>query len=1348
MDLIDHSLVRRGAPRDPGVYIKGHIQGVSVWFTVDTGAGRTLVSQRIFNKIIKLNPSIPVLDKNVNLVQADGNSLKELGNVLLEFKLGPLSLNKEVTVADITDDVLLGIDFSTKLDVVTTENKVRIDNEDIPCICVYPSSTRRVSSKQDFIVPPMSEAIIESKVEEVVDRSGFHGQSYVIEPLLDFTDKYGLLTAASLVNVDDNKTVMVRVMNPGISAVTIKRNVVLGLAEPCELMDKSVSYLEDEEELSNLNEIRRLKFISKSESTVTTNCCCTNVECLCMSRGDKYCCITEQGVQSKCCDDVDILRVGTGVTIEQLEDRSQDGNNAETISVDYFEMKLPQHMRDVYNKAADKYSVAEKRKLFEVLLEFQDIFSKDELDLGLTNLAVHEIDTGDARPIKQPPRRPPMALVQEEKAEIDKLLRQGVIRESNSPWASPIVLVRKKNNKVRMCVDYRRLNAVTKVDAYPLPRTQDCLDAMAGASIFSTLDLTAGYNQVPVRDEDIAKTAFVSRHGLFESRVACFGLVNMPATFQRVMELALKGLQWNTCLIYLDDVIVFGTTFDEHLERLKTVFERMRKANFKLKPEKCELLQSEVTFLGHIVSKDGVQPNVANVMKILEWPIPKNVTEVKQFLGLASYYRRMVKNFSLIAKPLNDLVKKDSTLKWDDKCQNAFDELKTKLTSSNIMAFPQESGQFILDTDASDFQIGSVLSQVQDGKEKVIAYASRTLNKSEKNYCVTDKELLAVRYFIEYFRHYLLGHHFLLRTDHQAIKWLFSLREPKGRIARWIEILSAYHFEIEYRPGKKHTNADSLSRCPNPFECKCSEYDDMENMKCGPCSKCKKRATDMQSSLAATKISRVSRSSENRRKVNNYVEKTINLVKYIWFWILNVWYHFAESDLITRMTRTSDDDLISHTFAYDNRYQFPRPRFKHKVHGVLRSIYRLYRGSEKISYLGRSAIELRNLQLQDVDLGRILTWKESGPRPYGPDVCSSSPETRHYWNYWNSLEVIDGLLFKRFHPKEGIDSYLQFLVPKAMRSEILKQAHNSLLGGHLGTKKTIQKILQRFYWFELRIDVRNWIICCDLCGANKCPQKYPKAPLGDMRVGAPMDRLAVDILGPLPVTPRSNRFIMVVTDAFTKWVEAIPIPDQTAPTCASYLLNEVISRFGCPLNLHSDQGRNFESQIFTELCKLLEVRKTRTSPRNPRCNGQTERFNKTLVPMIRAFIKGEQKNWDLYLGCLTSAYRATENESTGFTPNFLMLGREVKLPMEVTVDRNSKSLVSYGDYVDGLRSRLQKAHEIAGKHLESTLDRQKCYYDAKCYLNLFNPGDMVWMLAESHKEGICHKLEMPYDGPL
>ena len=291
-----------------------------------------------------------------------------------------------------------------------------------------------------------------------------------------------------------------------------------------------------------------------------------------------------------------------------------------------------------------------------------------------------------------------------------------------------------------------------------------------------------------------------------------FGLCNAPATFQRLIELVLAGLQCTSCLIYLDDVIVVGNTFEEHLAHLGNVFQRIRGANLKLQPAKCSLCPEEVKFLGHIISREGVATDPAKTEKVAMWSTPTNRKEVQRFLGLASYYRRFVKDFVSVAKPLHQLIEKNREFIWTDQCQEAFEQLRQKLVSAPVLSFPDFSKPFVLETDASDTGIGSVLSQIQDdGTERVIAYASRVLSKPERRYCVTKKELLAVVASVKHFRPYLLGRAFVLRTDHGSLTWLRNFRNPEGQLARWLE---EFDFSIVHRRGRKHGNADALSRMP------------------------------------------------------------------------------------------------------------------------------------------------------------------------------------------------------------------------------------------------------------------------------------------------------------------------------------------------------------------------------------------------------------------------------------------------------------------------------------------------------------------------------------------------------
>ena len=1111
-------------------------------------------------------------------------------------------------------DILLG-DESGPADLLLSQKTIRFRSTEIPIeVAGYPKDKiRRVTVADDYIIPAMSETLVQVFVEreETEEQADF-----ILEPDPSLAERYSLAMAASMVDINRTVTQAVRLMNPFPTPTKLHQNSLIGYAEPVEEVTV-IKEIEDSPEKTNMNSIRNIVI------------------------GEEY----------------------------------SDEDEAGTSTTDV--INIPEHLIELFEETAKDKSPEEITVLQQFFTQNQDVFSKNDLDIGRTYLTEHVIETEEGRPFKSAPRRIPLQFIDEADAAVQKLFDQGTVRESTSPWASPLVFVRKKNGQLRPCVDYRRLNAVTRKDAYPLPRTQDCFDAVAGSTLFSSMDITSAYNQIPIREKDIPKTAFVTKHGLFEFTTMPFGLCNAPATFERLMELALAGLQWKICLIYLDDVLVFSKTFDEHMNRLNAVLDRIRKANLKLKPVKCHFLRPEVAYLGHILSAEGVQPNPDNLAKVQAWKQPTTVKEVQSFLGLANYYRRFIQDYSYHVRPLIDLTKKNKFFNWTEDCTKAFQFVKEELTSPPIMSHPSREGDFILDTDASLVSIGAVLSQIQDGEVKVLAYGSKSLSKTEQNYCVTDRELLAVRYFTEYYRCYLLGKKFLIRTDHQALKWLFSMKEPKNRIARWIEALSEFDFSVEHRAGQKHGNADAMSRCPNPWQCDCKAFD---KLRCGPCPKCIRKTELMDGLMPDDKV------QEIRQK--------------------------AESQGTAEKICKSKQDL---------RNAWP---------------------------LKTTMSDVKKKQSEDKDIAMVLQWKKADKRPLGPVVSAAGQTVRHYWLLWDSLLVKDDILYRWFHKKDGT-SNLQVILPKTLRQEVLFHMHDDLLSGHLGTKKTCEKILQNFYWFGVRDDVYTYVQSCDTCTSIKGSVRKPKAPLGEMPTGAPLDRLSTDVLGPLPESHQGNKYVLVVTDHFTRWVEIFAIPDQTATTCAEKILDEVIARFGCPYDLHSDQGRNYVSQIFVDLCKLLEIRKTRSSPYNPRCNGQAERFNRTLVQMIKSYIKGQQRDWDKHLGCLAGAYRATVHESTGYTPNRLMLGREVRLPAQLMFNNpTNHEIDSYCDYVVKLRDSMEHAHEVAREHLNRNAKRQKEHYDAKSLLHVYKAGDLAWYASEAGEYHITPKLRKSFVGPV
>jgi transposase InsO family protein len=478
----------------------------------------------------------------------------------------------------------------------------------------------------------------------------------------------------------------------------------------------------------------------------------------------------------------------------------------------------PTREQDVISRLrTDHLNEEEKVNLITLCSRYSDVFYVEGESLTFTNKIKHRIKTTDEVPVHTKSYRYPFIHRQEVRDQIDKMLDQGIIRPSDSAWSSPIWIVPKKidasgKRKWRLVIDFRKLNEKTIDDKYPIPNINDVLDKLGRCQYFSTLDLASGFYQVEMDPQDIPKTGFNVEHGHYEFLRMPMGLKNSPSTFQRVMDNVLRGLQNEICLVYLDDIVVFSTSLQEHLINLEKVFRRLRESNFKIQMDKSEFLKLETAYLGHIIGKDGIKPNPDKISVINNYPIPKSPKEIKQFLGLLGYYRKFIPDFAKITKPLTKCLKKGQKITFEPEYINSFETCKTLLTNDPILQYPDFSKEFLLTTDASNFAIGAVLSQGPVGSDKPVCYASRTLNESEQNYSTIEKELFAIVWATKYFRPYLFGRKFKILTDHKPLQWMMNLKDQNSRLTRWRLRLSEYDFTVVYKKGKANTNADALSR--------------------------------------------------------------------------------------------------------------------------------------------------------------------------------------------------------------------------------------------------------------------------------------------------------------------------------------------------------------------------------------------------------------------------------------------------------------------------------------------------------------------------------------------------------
>jgi len=654
-----------------------------------------------------------------------------------------------------------------------------------------------------------------------------------------------------------------------------------------------------------------------------------------------------------------------------------------------------------------------------------------------------------------------------------------------------------------------------------------------------------------------------------------------------------------------------------------------------------------------VVSGEGIATDPEKTKLVSEWPVPTSIKEVRSFLGLAGYYRKFVKGYAKIATPLYDLMKKDAVFIWTSEAQTAFEMLKEALTSPPILAMPNDNDEFILDADASEKSTGAVLSQIQDGVERVISYAGKTLDKREVNYCITRKELLAVVFALKHFKQYLLGRHFKVRTDHAPLTWLKLTPEPIGQQARWLEIMQDYSFDVIHRPGVSHTNADALSRRPCPLKaCVCKQ-------------------ANLDGELTSESVCTTTLSSLDHDAIHN-----------------------------------QPDSLQT----------------------------------------------LQSAQETDEDISVILRlMKQFSDKPSWEEVAMCSHDVQVLWSQWSRLRVHLGVLQRSFVLTNGKDVIWQTVIPRSMRKEFLAEAHGGMTGGHLAKKRTATTIQARAYWPSWTTDLDLYLKQCPACARYYRGSAPRKVAMQTPLVGQPWSRVSIDITGPHPKSAKGNQYILTLVDHFTKWAEAMPIRNHTAPTVARQLMVNVISRFGVPQQILSDRGSEFESDLFKALLEWLGIDKLRTTIFRASTNGQVERFHRSLNSMLAKVITESQRDWDECVPFVMAAYRASRHESTGYTPNKLFLGRENRMPLDLIMGSPLEDTSLYQtehEYLENLHENMRLSYKIARQKLRVCAERRKKYYDIRVKPQQFDVGDWVLYHYPRCFKSKSQKWQKAYIGPF
>ena len=886
--------------------------------------------------------------------------------------------------------------------------------------------------------------------------------------------------------------------------------------------------------------------------------------------------------------------------------------------------------------------------VIQIFLEGWEAVSTSETDFGKTDAMKFyiQLEPG-AKPVRDRVR--PLNPMQEAdlRRQIDEWLEAGVIEPSNSAWTSALVPCKKKGtDKFRWAIDYRRLNTLTIKDAYPLASIETNLHKLSGTQYFSTLDSAGAFHTIPIHEEHRDYTAFGTPFGQYRFVRLPFGLANAPSAYSRLVQMALDQLPPGFAMGYIDDIIIHSADLQEHLHHLREVVQLHVRMGMKLNMRKCNLIKSEVEYLGHLVSKDSIRMIPSYVERILDWPLPSTGKELRSFLGFTGYYRSFIKEYSHLTAEMNK-DKMKQTLDWTPETTAKFEKLKSCFKAQPLRGYPQYDNPepFILDTDYSSSNMAAVLSQKQRGQEVFLGCAAKKCNPAETRYPPHKGELAAVLLGLKKFEHILRAKPFIIRTDSKCVEFVNTMKEFRGVFARWHCFLSSFKYTLVHRAGKKNQNADPLSRRPGLPE----EHEVQD-----PCE-----------------------------------------------------YLHDVDDIYAVLTEET-------------------PAVKELTHPGLQKATR-----------------------EDDVLHQIRDFVEKGEKPDKEQRKGLSSVGMSYVNVFECLTTEDQLLYYTPPKVNGQESNRLICLPTKMYNAAFDWCHRDPMNGHFGMNNTFAKMSDRFYFPYMYAFISARINNC-----VRCISKRPNVGKSNHRQHREMlsyfgQRVYCDVIGKLTPSMHNRKkcsYILTIQDGFTRYLVAVPLPDQQTDTVVDAIIHHWVYVFGCMETLHTDRGTNFTSSLFSEVMKRLGIVKTVTPPYSPE-GDRVERAHRVLGDVLRADDRFASQQWTAKLPAAVIAYNGTVNRMTGVSPFEAVFHRRPVLPVDLLFPLDKPEGRSMSTHVENLRLQLSKMCEAMTQKQAACFARENKKHQARTQTE-FGEGDTCYYFLSRSVPDLSRKLQCHWIGPF